>query len=86
MELSRDLMLGMIRRGSNGAEIMQILDLIANEASPVSAVADSDGDVVDGDTVVFDTVDADDNDVVNEANEAEVELVLAWPIAIAAAL
>ena len=77
MELSRDLMLGMIRRGSNGAEIMQILDLIANEASPVSAVADSDGDVVDGDTVVFDTVDADDNDVVNEANEAEVELVLA---------
>ena len=32
MTLTRDLALGLIRRGSNGAELLQILDVIVAEA------------------------------------------------------
>ena len=75
MAFSRDLMLGMLRRGSNGAEINQILELIATEMSPVSAAPATDTDEVVEDTVVFDTVD--ESDVVNATDDVEVELALA---------
>lgn len=31
MTFSRDLMLGMLRRGNNGEQLLQILDLIVSE-------------------------------------------------------
>ena len=40
VEFSRDTMLGMLRKGKNGKEIMQILNVIAPESGDDSAASD----------------------------------------------
>ena len=39
VEFSRDVMLGMLRKGKNGKEIMQILNVIAPESDGDSAAS-----------------------------------------------
>ena len=40
VEFSRDVMLGMLRKGKNGSEIMQILNVIAPESGDDSVASD----------------------------------------------
>ena len=40
VEFSRDVMLGMLRKGKNGSEIMQILNVIAPESDGDSVASD----------------------------------------------
>ena len=40
VEFSRDVMLGMLRKGQNGNEIMEILNVIAPESDGDSVVSD----------------------------------------------
>jgi hypothetical protein len=53
MNLSRDLMLGMLRRGSNGDELMRILELIVSdlrsevcEAEGIADCPENEGEIV----------------------------------------
>ena len=51
--MSREMMLGMLRQGNNGSQILQILDVIAEDYSSNS---DKQGDAVSyttGEAIVF---------------------------------
>tara|TARA_B100001939_G_C16594852_1_gene468459 strand:+ start:341 stop:496 length:156 start_codon:yes stop_codon:yes gene_type:complete len=51
--MSREMMLGMLRQGNNGSQILQILDVIAEDYSSNS---DQQGDAVSyttGEAIVF---------------------------------
>jgi hypothetical protein len=47
MELSRDLMVGMLRRGSTGDEVLRILDLIVSDLRSEGSESDEVADVAE---------------------------------------
>lgn len=75
MELSRDVMLGMIRQGQNGDQLLQILDVITSSLNEDSTDSASMQDAEVETVHLNEDYNVPDVEVEVDVNEAELTLV-----------